>query len=165
VGTVGQDGQVATEIERKYLLRELPDPEVLGDGVALRQGYLAEEGDVEVRVRIAGGAARLTVKAGRGGTRTEVELPLDPADAEALWPSTVGRRIEKVRYRVPVGALVAEVDVYGGELSGLAVVEVELPSEGASAAFEAPGWFGPEVTGTPGWSNAALARHGRPAFP
>jgi CYTH domain-containing protein len=156
---------VATEIERKFLLRERPGPEVLGPGTTLRQGYLAEEGDVEVRLRVEDGAATLTVKAGRGRSRTEVEVPVDPADAEALWAHTGGRRIDKVRHRVPVPGGVAEVDVYGGALAGLLVAEVEFDSEAASEAFEPPAWFGPEVSGERGWSNAALARHGAPARP
>jgi hypothetical protein len=39
----------------------------------LRQGYVAEENDVEVRVRIADATATLKVKAGRGLDLTEVE--------------------------------------------------------------------------------------------
>jgi CYTH domain-containing protein len=156
---------MGVEIERKFLLHRLPGPEVLGPGTELRQGYLAEEGDVEVRVRIAAGEAALTVKAGRGRSRTEVEVPVALAEAEDLWPHTVGRRIAKVRHRVDVGDLVAEVDVYRGDLDGLVVVEVELPDEATSDGFVPPAWFGPEVTGDPAWSNAALARSGRPPDP
>jgi CYTH domain-containing protein len=57
---------------------------------------------------------------------------------------------------------VAEVDLFDGDLDGLAVVEVEFPDAGAAAAFEPPPWFGRELTGEGGWSNADLARFGRP---
>ena len=67
--------------------------------------------------------------------------------------------------RVPVAGGVAEVDRYGGELDGLWTVEVEFDSEQAADAFTPPAWFGTELTGTPGWSNGDLARHGRPAEP
>ena len=40
--------------------------------------------------------------------------------------------------------------------------EVEFASETDAAAFDPPDWFGPELTGNADWSNAALARHGRP---
>jgi adenylate cyclase len=153
---------VPVEIERKFIVDDLPGPDQLGAGTRLRQGYLAEEDDVEVRIRLADGSAVLTVKAGRGLTRTEVEVPLDLAAAEALWAHTAGRRIEKVRHRTPVGSSVAEVDVYGGELSGLCIAEVEFASEAEAAAFRSPSWFGREVTGEPGWANASLARHGAP---
>ena len=89
-------GRMADEIERKFLMATVPDAPVLQPGVQLRQGYLAMDGAVEVRVRRMADADRLTVKAGAGLTRTEVELPLDPADAEALWVHTAGRRVEKL---------------------------------------------------------------------
>ena len=134
----------------------------------LRQGYLAEEGDVEVRIRITPHAATVTVKAGTGVARTEVDVVIGADQAEDLWPHTVGRRIDKTRHRVPLdesAGLVAEVDVYAGALAGLWVVEVEFGSEAAAAAFDPPAWFGRELTGERGWSNAALARHGRRTDP
>ena len=72
----------------------------------------------------------------------------------------------RTRHRVALDGeppgLVAEVDVYGGTLAGLCVAEVEFASEADAASFDPPGWFGRELTGDPAWSNAALARHGRP---
>ncbi len=52
--------------------------------------------------------------------------------------------------------------MYAGVLAGLSVVEVEFGSEREAASFAPPAWFGRELTGETGWSNAALARHGRP---
>ena len=155
---------MTTEIERKFLVADAPGADVLGPGTRLRQGYLAEDGAVQVRVRISDGSAVLTVKAGRGLSRTEVEVAIDAGEAEALWPHTEGRRVEKVRHRTPVGGgLVADVDVYEGNLEGLCTVEVEFASEGAARAFRPPAWFGRDVTEAAGWDNASLARHGRPA--
>lgn len=159
---------MADEIERKYLVDALPSPDVLGDGQAIRQGYIAEEGDAEVRLRITDVGAVVTIKAGSGMRRTEVEMPIPVDAAEALWPSTEGRRIDKVRHRVGLSAaaggppLVAELDVYAGALDGLLTVEVEFASEADAAGFVAPDWFGRELTGDKAWSNAALARRGRP---
>ena len=160
---------MSDEVERKFLVEAALPPELLGDGQVLRQGYVAEEGDVEVRLRITDDAAVLTVKAGSGLRRTEVEAEIPSASAEALWPSTEGRRIAKTRHRVelPVApdgtAPVAEVDIYSGELDGLRTVEVEFASESAASAFVPPPWFGRELTGDKAWSNASLARRGRPA--
>lgn len=162
--------RVAIEIERKFILPDVPSNERLGPGTHIRQGYIAEDGLVEVRVRITDVAANLTVKAGAGLSRTEVDSLISAENAEALWPHTVGRRIDKTRHRVNLddtadtGAAhhVAEVDIYSGTLAGLHVAEVEFTSETDAAAFNPPDWFGPEVTGDPQWSNAALARRGRP---
>jgi len=155
---------MADEIERKFLVPETPRLDTVEPGDGLRQGYLAVDGPVEVRLRFGQAAPRLTVKAGAGLHRTEVEVSLTDADADALWPHTDGRRIEKVRHRTALGDdLVAEVDLYGGDLEGLCTVEVEFPDRAAADAFVAPAWFGTELTGQSGWSNAALARHGRPS--
>jgi adenylate cyclase len=161
---------MAIEIERKWVADRPPDV-ITTDltGARFRQGYLAVDGDVTVRIRISDGWAKLTVKAGAGAStsRTEVEVDIDLAEAEELWSFTAGRRIIKTRYRVPLDPsvavdLVAEVDVFDGDLAGLCIVEVEFPSEEAAGLFEAPDWFGRDVTAVKGWSNADLARHGRP---
>ena len=154
---------MAREIERKWLADQPPTTQKLGAGTALRQGYVAIDGDVTVRVRIAPETAWLTIKGGGDGLdRTEVEVELDLAEAEDLWLQTGERRLEKTRHRVPVDEYTAEVDVFGEALAGLCLVEVEFPSVEAAEAFAAPAWFGREVTGRPEWSNASLARHGRP---
>jgi CYTH domain-containing protein len=159
---------VSVEIERAFVAGRTPDRDLLGPGRRLRQGYVAGEADVEVRVRISDDRADLTVKGGRGLTRTEVVLPLSDDDAEALWPLTEGRRIDKTRHRVPLAGedgLVAEVDLFAGALAGLVRIEVEFASEEAARAFDPPAWFGREVTGERAWSNAQLARRGRPDEP
>jgi adenylate cyclase len=148
------------EIERKFRVAHLP--EGIAAGAALRQAYVAVDGDVEVRVRREDGDCTLTVKGGHGLERVEVEVPIDPPHFDQLWALAGDRTLEKTRHRVPVGGHVAEVDVYGGRLAGLAVVEVEFASRADAEAFAPPDWFGPELTGRPGWSNAALARDGAP---
>jgi CYTH domain-containing protein len=151
------------EIERKFLVRARPEP--LPPGDRIEQGYLAVADDgTEVRIRRRAGASTMTVKSGPGHVRVEEELGIDDRRFEALWPLTAGRRVSKVRHRVPVGDVLAELDVYDGHLDGLAVVEVEFPSTAASAAFTPPEWFGPEVTGDGRYANQSLARSpGAPA--
>ena len=148
------------EIERRFLPQRLPDD--LPGGTAVRQGYVALDGDVSVRVRDAGGDHTITVKGGTGRERVEVERSLEPGEFEALWRLSEGRRIVKVRSVVPLGEYRAEVDVFGGALDGLAIVEVEFPSSEAADAFAPPAWFGEEITGRAEWGNAALAVRGRP---
>ena len=156
---------MAVEIERKFLVDADRVPADLTTGVPIRQGYLAQEGDVEARVRITPVEATLTVKAGKGLSRTEVEIVIAPTDAEALWVHTDGRRIDKRRTRVTLGANVAEVDLYAGDLTGLCTAEVEFANEQSAATFVPPDWFGADVTGQSAWSNASLARHGRSELP
>jgi adenylate cyclase len=156
------DGAMGTEIERKFLVDDVPDV-TAAPADRLRQGYVALDDAAEVRVRLADRGATLTVKGGSGLARTEVEVGVDQDQAQDLWALTEGRRVEKTRYRLPLdGGLVAEVDRYQGALDGLCTVEVEFATPAAANAFTPPPWFGEELTGHRGWSNAALALHGRP---
>jgi len=147
------------ERERKFLVDRLPDD--LGPAVAIRQGYLALERNVQVRVRRAGTLCTLTVKGGRGRDRTEVETAITAEQFDDLWPLTDGRRIEKARHRVPLGdGRTAEVDLFAGGHEGLQLVEVEFPDDADPDAFVPPPWFGPDVTDDARYSNADLATAG-----
>ena len=148
------------ERERTFLVRRIPGE--LGEPTAIRQGYVALDGDRSLRVREKGSALILTVKGGSGRARTEVELDLDRERFDALWALTEGRRVAKVRHEVALGALTAELDAFSGALSGLRLVEVEFDDDAQSDAFEPPDWFGAEVTDDERYTNAWLARHGLP---
>lgn len=150
------------EIERKFLLSGLPPTMRYARREAIRQGYLALDGDTEVRVRITPRGAVLTIKSGRGEVRVEEELALDARQAESLWQLTEGRRVQKARRRVRVGDATVEIDEYGGALDGLVVAEVEFDDEQAARSFEAPSWFVREVTDDPRYSNRSLASDGMP---
>jgi CYTH domain-containing protein len=156
-----------TETERKFLVADLPDAVARAPGERIDQGYLAVgEDGVEVRLRRRGERTVLTVKQGAGRVRLEEEIAIDPDVLDRLWPLTEGRRIEKRRSLVPLdGGLTAEVDVYEGALAGLATVEVEFSEDADADAFEAPPWFGREVTDDPRYKNRSLALDGAPRPP
>ena len=155
---------MAMEIERKFLVARRPDLEG-AKRAEIEQGYLAlgdGEGDAEVRLRRKNDELYLTVKAGSGRTRVEEELELDREPFESLWPLTEGRRVAKTRHLVPCGEVDIELDLYRGDLDGLAIAEVEFPDEESADAFEAPEWLGEEVTGDERYLNATLATKGTP---
>lgn len=163
---------MAAEIERKFLVPALPDAAVRAPARRIEQGYVAIGERTEVRLRRAGGRLTLTAKRGRGEAREEHELALYREQFEALWPLTAERRLVKSRRLVPLGEgdgnggadpLLAEVDVYEGELAGLVTVEVEFASTEQSGSFQPPEWFGPELTGDPAYANRSLASQGLPA--
>ncbi len=154
------------EIERKFLVREPPPGREQSPSTRIEQGYLAIADDgTEVRVRRRAGATTLTVKGGSGRSRSEEEIAIDAERFARLWPLTEGRRLEKTRHLIPMGAdLTIELDVYSGALTGLMVAEVEFDSEDAADAFEPPEWFGPEVTDDARFKNQKLACDGAPAL-
>ncbi|HEX3239139.1 MAG TPA: CHAD domain-containing protein [Solirubrobacterales bacterium] len=154
---------MSSEIERKFLLGELPSWLADRAGEPISQGYLTSGGGAEIRLRRAGERTLLTVKTGAGEVREEVEVDLDEGLFDSLWPLTEGRRIEKTRLRAPLtDGLEAEVDVYDGDLAGLVVAEVEFDSVGRCREFGPPSWMGTEVSGDPRYANRSLATAGAP---
>jgi len=153
-------GPAGFEIERRWRVRA--PPEGAPPGARLEQGYLNRDGTTTVRLRADGDQRLLTIKRGRGLRRVEVEVALDAAQFEALWPLTEGLRVAKTRHRIPHGGRVIELDVFSGALAPLIIAEVEFDSVAEAEAYRPPSWFDEELTGVPGWSNSALARAGLP---
>jgi CYTH domain-containing protein len=153
-----------TEIERKFLVDEAPGDVASFPSQELRQGYLAIDPDgTEVRVRHSADGAVLTIKQGSGRVRAEEEFPIDAERFERLWELTAGRRVHKRRHEIPGNeGVTIELDTYAGELEGLIVAEVEFADDQQAATFDAPPWFGREVTDDPRYKNQALAREGIP---
>jgi CYTH domain-containing protein len=146
------------EIERKFLLKQLPENLKRSRRCLIAQGYLAAElGGRHVRLRKKGKTASLTFKVSRGAHREEREIKLSAKQFATLWPATAGRRLRKLRYELPWKNLLIEIDIYRGKHNGLVVAEVEFPNRAACRKFKAPAWFGTEVTGNKRYSNVRLA--------
>lgn len=147
------------EIERKFLVK--------GDFKAsatksydIAQGYLSTDPERNVRVRIKGQKAYITIK-GLGNlsgmSRFEWEKEISVEDASSLLQLCKPYPIEKTRYEVIYQGKTFEVDVFRGENDGLILAELELESE--SDVFEKPEWLGEEVTGEIGYYNSYLSEH------
>lgn len=146
------------EIERKFLVKRLPEKLNRSRRCPIAQGYLAAEpGGRHVRLRKKDKTASLTFKVGRGAHREEREIKLSAKQFAMLWPATVGRRLRKLRYEIPWRNLLIEIDIYRGRHSGLVVAEVEFPDRATCRKFKPPSWFGREVTGEKRYSNVRLA--------
>lgn len=149
------------EIERKYLVKHPPGLENFSSEEIL-QGYLLITDEKEIRIRKKGNNYFQAVKVGQGLKRQEIEREIGMFQFEEHWPETEGRRIEKRRYMIYYDAVLIELDVYSGELTGLITAEVEFKSEEDSMLFEPPPWFGPEVTHDDRYKNKNLAVFGIP---
>ena len=147
------------EIERKFLLADDAWRSLATDSRRYCQGYLCSDGERAVRVRIAGESAFLTIKGGAAGvSHLEFEYPLPLEDAKILLERLAEKPlIEKIRYFVPHGGMIWEVDEFFGLNKGLTLAELELESE--DQPFEKPPWVGKEVTEDPRYYNASLVKN------
>ena len=144
------------EIERKYLLRGLPEAARAAPAVELEQGYLPGDRLRErLRHEVDGAGDRFwrTVKLGTGVARTEIEEPTTSEIFQAMWPLTAGKRVHKRRYRLGRW----EIDLFLDR--DLVLAEIELASE--DEPVDIPDWLSPylerEVTGDPAYVNLNLA--------
>ncbi|MBE9039293.1 CYTH domain-containing protein [Oscillatoriales cyanobacterium LEGE 11467] len=148
---------MAVEIERKFLVVG-NQWRSLAAGVDYAQGYIASGTGKTVRVRIAGDKGYLTIKGATVGlARMEFEYPIPVADAREMLDRLCNEPpIEKVRYKIPIGDLVWEVDEFTGVNQGLIVAEVELTHE--RQEIQLPDWIGAEVSHDARYYNANLAK-------
>lgn len=147
---------MAKEIERKFLVKNDGYRSMSCGERHIVQAYLSRDPKATVRVRISDSSAWLTVKGlNRGAVRDEWEygIPVDDA-RQMIERCASGRVIDKIRRLVDFGGYRWEVDEFQGELAGLTVAEVELPS--ADAELELPPFVGEEVTGDSRYYNSSL---------
>ncbi len=147
------------EIERKFLVKSKAYREGASSSKRMVQGFLNTDPDRTVRVRIKENKGYLAVKGASnetGTTRFEWEIEIDIAEATNLIDLCEGAILEKVRYVVPFGGHLFEVDEFLGENKGLVIAEIELQHE--DEAYEKPDWLGKEVTGDIRYYNSQLSK-------
>jgi CYTH domain-containing protein len=146
------------EIERKFLIKQLPADLKTYPFRLLEQGYLNT--DPVVRVRKEDDEYYLTYKGKGFLAREEYNLPLN-ADAYAhLIGKADGNIIRKKRYRIPIDGtgLTIELDVFDAPFAPLILAEVEFESIDQAQGFVPPEWFGEDVTENREYSNSYLSR-------
>lgn len=149
---------MATEIERKYLvINDKWKSKVISESV-LKQGYVANQKNATVRVRIAQGVAHLNIKSATTGiTRAEYEYEIPLDDAEKILDEIAEQPfIDKTRYKVQCGEHVWDLDLFAGANSGLVMAEIELSDE--NELFELPDWAGEEVSDDARYYNSCLVK-------
>ncbi len=132
------------EIERKFLV-DMEKWHPAGKGTKIIQGYLSDDPERIVRIRIADNEAYITIKGKvEGISRTEMEYEIPKQDAEVLMKLVLNSPVEKTRYKELIGGFIWEIDIFEGSNKGLFLAEIELESE--SQEFEIPVWAGNEVS-------------------
>ena len=146
------------EIERKFLIRQLPEHLEQYPCLQIEQGYLCT--NPVVRIRKQDDSYFLTYKSGGLMTREEYNLPLTKEAYEHLLPKIDGILIEKTRYLIPLeDGYTAELDIFEGALESMTLVEVEFESIEAANSYTPPEWFGEDVTNSPNYHNSYLSQH------
>ncbi len=150
---------MATEIERKFLVVNDNWRKQVTQQKAIKQGYFGPPNKASIRIRIDGDNANINIKSATLDiVRKEYEIPVPLADAEEMLQHLCERPfIEKVRYLVPQGDHVWEVDEFSGDNQGLIVAEIELSS--ADESFEKPAWLGEEVSHDERYYNVRLVKN------
>lgn len=144
------------EIERKYLVKEVPANLESYPFKELEQAYL--NSNPTVRIRKEDEEYYLTYKGKGFLAREEYNLPLNKESYYHLLDKKDGRVISKRRYLIPLGKLTIELDIFKGDLAPLKYAEVEFETEEEALSFTPPEWFVEDVTYDPSYSNVALSR-------
>lgn len=145
------------EIERKFLVADNGYESMAVSSTNICQGYLSDNPDATVRVRIRGDHAYITVKSlNHGALRDEWEYEIPVGDAEEIIDRCHIVCLEKTRYIVPFDNHNWEVDRFHGRLSGLVLAEIELSDE--SETLSLPPFVGQEVTSSPEYYNSVLIK-------
>ena len=144
------------EIERKFLVKQLPENLEQYPKQHIEQGYICTE--PVIRIRRWDQKFFLTCKGQGLLKREEHELTLTDDEYRRLSAKVEGQLIVKDRYCMPCGEYTIELDVFAAPFEPLVMAEVEFPTEDAAASFLPPDWFGEEVTYDPSYTNAALSK-------
>ena len=151
------------EIEKKYLIKHLPEGLEECKKYDIEQGYLNRKPTLRIRKR--NDDYIFTYKSAPKDkeqkdilVNEEIEVPLDEKSYKNLRKKVDGNLIKKFRYVIPLeGGLKAELDVFRGKLKGLVFVEVEFPDIETAENFKKPEWFGEDVSADRRYKNGYLS--------
>lgn len=152
------------ELERRFLLSELPPglsrPRRIRDlyleGTRLRLRTV-EDLDGVVLQRKLGHKRR--VEEADPSIVNHTSLYLNETESETLSPLP-GHSVVKTRWIVEANGRRAAVDVFEGELQGLAMLEVDFGTYEDLDAYAPPSWAGDEVTHRDEFSGGVLSALG-----
>ena len=160
------------EIERKFLIKELPENLENFPLLHIEQGYLSTM--PVIRVRKENEDYYLTYKGSGMMAREEINLALNKDAYYHLREKADGKIISKSRYLIPLAhptfatkdgslkppadyQLTIELDVFDPPFAPLIMAEVEFGSKEAAEAFVPPEWFGEDVTYRKEYHNSFMA--------
>lgn len=138
------------ELERTYLIKELPEKVARLKPVEIQDIYFPPEDPHPVlRLRKRGELYEMTKKTCLHGSdsseQQEDTIKLTAAEFNALAHAP-GKQLSKQRYTYHEGNVTVDIDVFSGDLTGLALVDFEFASVADKNSFVPPDWCLAEVT-------------------
>lgn len=159
--------EYASEIERKWLIKvdDIPYDLSKAEKYEIVQNYLNFSPEIRVR-NINNEEYILTTKcdtAIKGFTREEHEYMITEEEYNSLLTKKEGNTIYKTRYRFnDENGIEMEIDIFSGNLQGLAYLEIEFLDIESANKYDTPNWVVKDVTTDLNYKNGYLARFGIP---
>jgi len=159
---------MAIEIERKFLLKQSPQQLAAAGYITLlseqriEQTYLAMDSNEEIRVRkIMDMSTKQTsythtFKRGNGLVREEIEYEISESIYGQMMKAFGYIPLTKNRITAKFGDHTVEIDIY--DQIQLAVLELEFSSLEEAESYEAPEWFGADISSEKQYSNKKVWR-------
>ncbi len=145
------------EIERKFLVSQIPANLSEYPCRIIEQGYLST--NPVVRVRKDNENYYLTYKNKGLLAREEYNLPLNKESYEHLIRKSDGNIITKHRYEIPDGTgKIIELDIFDGVFEGTVLAEVEFDSIEEANNYCPPAWFSEDVTYNKEYHNSNMSK-------
>ena len=155
------------EIEKKWIIDKNKIPYNLSNTeiIKIEQTYICFSPEIRVRKINDGKEYTFAVKTNMtsdGMTREETENYITEEEYNNLIKKREGNTIYKTRYQFLDGDYLLAIDIFAGELEGLAYLEIEFENEEEANAFKIPSWVIKDVTSDLNYKNGYLARYGIP---
>ncbi len=156
-----------SEIEKKWLIKKEDIPYDLSQAqkYEIVQTYLNFSPEIRVR-NINDSEYVLTIKSDtalKGFVREEHEWLISKEEYDNLLTKKEGNTINKTRYRFKdENGIEMEIDIFSGNLEGLAYLEIEFVNVESANNYATPDWVIKDVTTDLLYKNGYLARYGIP---
>ena len=156
------------ETEKKWLIKveDIPYDLSKANKYEIVQTYLNFSPEMRVRNINDGEFYVLTIKRDTkslGLVREEYEILLNQEEYNNLLAKQEGNTIKKTRYQLEnEDGLIMAIDIFSGELEGLAYLEIEFKDKETAENYGTPDWVIQDVTTDLDYKNGHLSRYGIP---
>ena len=156
------------EIEKKWLIDKdsIPfDLSAVQHVIEIEQTYLSFSPEMRLRKYDSGTSFEFTVKSNlrnNGLARDETNIKITEDEYNDLIKKKEGNTIHKTRYQFLYEGQVIAIDIFHGDLDGLAYMEIEFPDFSSAEKYQTPDWVIADVTDDIRYKNGHLARYGIP---